>query len=289
MDDDGRDAQRDRPIAPDGNRVWRVQTPAGPVLQKLYGERGVGLRPWLREFATSLSRTKTGTLARARRATEARLLALWRQHGCEAPADLTASYPELANERTLVLEFLEGRKLSERLRDPELDGPARAALLAAFGAAWGRRHRLAIERREPGLVQEHGTLDHVILAGPPGAPRFATIDHENAFRSRNVSAHAAKEIASVLTSLYRSQPRRPGEQVATELKDARFRQDLRALITGYGDPAPLAATCERYLRPRGVLWSLVCRIDRGLEERADKRAGKFRLVGILEEALSREA
>ena len=127
MDDDGRDSQRDRPVAPDGNRVWRVQTPAGPVLQKFYGERGGGLRPWLSEFATSLSRTKTGTLARSRRATEARLLALWREHGCEAPADLTATHPELANERTLVLEFLEGRKLSERLREPSLDGPARSS------------------------------------------------------------------------------------------------------------------------------------------------------------------
>jgi hypothetical protein len=284
MDDGGREDERDPPASLDGNRVWRVDTPAGPVLQKYYAERGSFLHAWGRELGSRLRGAKTGTRAAARRATEARLLALWREHGCAVPADLSAQHPELANERTLVLEFVEGPKLSDRLRDPALDGAPRAKLLADFAAAWGRRHRLAIERREPGLVQEHGTLEHVIVAGAAGAPRFVSFDHENAFRRSDVEAHVSKEIASVLTSLYRAQPRAAGERVATEAKDARFREDLRAVISGYGDPAPLWGTCERYLRPQG-LWALVCRIDRAREEKAGKRAGKFRLVGLLEEVL----
>jgi hypothetical protein len=186
-----------------------------------------------------------------------------------------------------VLEFVEGPLLDERLRDPALAEPARAALLGAFGAAWGRRHRLALSLREPALLQEHGTLQHVLVAGPPDAPRLVTFDHENAFaRAGDVEAHLAKEVASVLPSLYRSQPRPASARLATEAKDARLAADLRAVLAGYGDPAPLRAACAHYLRPRGALWRLICRIDRAREERAGLRAGKFRLLELLERALS---
>jgi hypothetical protein len=287
-DGDGDERERsERPSRLNGNRVWRVETPSGPVLQKLYGERGGWLHAWLRELGSALRGAKTGTRAAARRATEARVLALWRSHGCDAPAELSAEHPDLANERTLVLEFVEGPLLDERLRDRALGEPARAALLAAFGAAWGRRHRLALSLREPALLQEHGTLQHVIVAGPPDAPRFVTFDHENAFaRASDVEAHVAKEVGSVLPSLYRSQPRTEGQRLATDLKDTQFCEDLRALIAGYGDAAPLREACERYLRPRGAVWRSICRVDRGREERSGARAGKFRVLGMLADTLA---
>ncbi|HEX5010428.1 MAG TPA: hypothetical protein VFY71_08495 [Planctomycetota bacterium] len=274
------------PARLDGNRVWRVDTSRGTVLQKLYAERGDWLRAWGREVFSWLRGAKTGTRAAARRATEARLLALWRQHGCDAPADVSTDYPELAGPRTLVLEFVEGPLLSDRLRDTTLAPAARAALLAAFGAAWGRRHRLALELREPALLQEHGTLQHVIVAGAPDAPHFVTFDHENAFaRAGDMEAHVAKEVASVLPSLYRSQPRPDGQRLATEVKDAQFREDVKALVAGYGDAEPLRAACARYLQPRGPAWGLICRIDRGREERTGARAGKFRVLGLTRDVL----
>ncbi len=270
----------------DGNHVWRVVTPGGPVLQKLYGERGGWWHAWGRELLTALHGAKTGTRAAARRATEARVLALWRAHGCDAPAELSARHPDLANERTLVLEFVDGPLLADRLRDAALAGPARAALLVAFGSAWGRRHRLALSLREPALLQEHGTLQHVILSGSMDAPRFVTFDHENAFvRAADVPAYVAKEAASLLSSLYRCQPRPDGARLATEAKDSRFLDDLRALLAGYGDPAPLRAACERYLRPRGVAWPAICRLDRVREEWRAPRTGKYRLLALLESAL----
>jgi hypothetical protein len=269
----------------DGNRVWRVETASGPVLQKLYAERGGWLHARLRELATRLRGGKTGTRAASRRATEARLLALWREHGCDVPANISTAYPELCNERTLVLEFVAGPLLGERLHDAALDEGARAALLSAFGATWGRRHRLALARREPGLVQEHGTLDHVIVDGAAGAPRFVTFDHENAFVGEPVEAHVAREVGSVLPSLYRSQPR-AGLRLTIEVTDARFRADLRALVAGYGDPAPLRAACERYLRPRSAAWRLVCRLDRARDERRGIRAGKYRLLEQLDAELA---
>jgi hypothetical protein len=278
------------PTRLDGNRVWRVVTPRGTVLQKLYAERGSWLRAGTRDVFSGLLGAKTGTRAAARRATEARLLALWQRHGCDAPADVSAGHPDLAGEHTLVMEFVEGPLLSDRLRDAALASAARAALLAAFGGAWGRRHRLALQLREPGLLQEHGTLQHVIVAGAPDAPRFVTFDHENAFaRAGREGAHVAKEVASVLPSLYRSQPRPDGKRLATEEKDARFREDLRALVAGYGDAAPLRATCAHYLRPAGALWRLVCRIDRARDERRRQRAGKYRLLELLDAELGPEA
>jgi hypothetical protein len=270
----------------DGNRVWRVETARGPVLQKLYAERGGWLRAWGRELFSRLRGAKTGTRAAARRATEARLLALWRQHGCDAPADVSAEHPDLAGPRTLVLEFVAGPLLSDRLRDTALAPAARAALLSAFGSAWGRRHRLALQLREPALLQEHGTLQHVIVGGAPDAPRFVTFDHENAFaRAGDMEAHVAKEVASVLPSLYRSQPRPDGKRLATEVKDAQFKEDVRAVVAGYGDAAPLQAACARYLRPRGTVWGLICSVDRGREERRGARAGKFRVLGMAEDVV----
>jgi len=270
----------------DGNRVWRVDTSRGTVLQKLYAERGGWLRACGREFFSSLRGAKTGTRAAARRATEARLLALWRQHGCDAPVDLSAEHPDLAGPHTLVMQFVPGPLLSDRLRDTALPPAARAALLSAFGAAWGRRHRLALQLREPALLQEHGTLQHVIVAGGPATPRFVTFDHENAFaRAGDMEAHVAKEVASVLPSLYRSQPRPDGKRLETGVKDAQFREDVKAVLAGYGEAELLRAACARYLRPSGAVWGLICRVDRGREERSGARAGKFRVMGLAEEVV----
>ena len=76
------------PGALDGNRIWRVATPRGTVLQKLYAERGGWFASWSREFATRLRGGKTSTRAAGRRATESRLLRQWREAGLDVPAEL---------------------------------------------------------------------------------------------------------------------------------------------------------------------------------------------------------
>jgi len=266
-----RPARADRELLRlDGNRIWRVDTPQGPVLQKLYAERGGALRSRLRDLLSRLRGGKTGTRAAARRATEARLLALWRQAGLDVPADLSARHPDLANERTLVLECVPGPLLSERLADRSLGRAERDALLARFAREWSLRHRVARERREAGLVQEHGGFQHVIVSGD----RLVTFDLENAFLPRaDLLPILAKEIASYLRSLQR-------------VNDADVtRADLEVVVAHYEDHALLRAAARHYLENPSLWWRAVWSVDRWREVRRARRAGKYRMMEMLRAAL----
>jgi len=275
----------------DGNRIWRVETPHGPVLQKLYAERGSWLHAWGRELASRLRGGKTGTRAVSRRATEARLLALWREHGCDVPADLSARHPALANERTLVLEFIAGRRLSELLADAALPRPRRDALIGRFAADASARHARAREFREAALVQEHGGVQHVLVAPPASARgtepadivafaagelRFATFDLENAFTARrSLAPLLAKEIAGCVRSLARCG--RPDE--------ARLAADVAAFVRGYGDRTMLVAATDFFLRNASPAWRAVWALDRWREERRGREHGKFVMLEMLDDNL----
>jgi tRNA A-37 threonylcarbamoyl transferase component Bud32 len=253
-----------------GNRIWRVRTPGGVVLQKLYRERGGRLHALVRETGSRLRGGKSSTRAAGRRATEARLLALWSAAGCDVPADLSARHPGLAREDTLVLEHVDGRLLSERLADDAEPEEARRALLAAWARDLGRRHGLALERREAALVHEHGGAQHVLVADG----RLVTFDLENAFLPRaDLVPLVAKEIAAALRSLARAAP-------------GRFDAWLSAFADAYGRPDLLAAAVRHYLHPTGTVWRLAWWLDRLRERRRAREAGKFRVLEALERHLA---
>lgn len=253
----------------DGNRIWRVSVPGGTVLQKLYGERGSWLAAAKRELGSRLRGGKTSTRAAARRATEARLLRLWREAGLEVPADLSAVHPELANARTLVLEDVPGVLLSEALVDPALPPGQRDELLRRFARACRARHDLALARGEAGLIQEHGTVQHVIVSGE----RLVSFDLENAFLPRrDLRPLLAKEIASILRSLARL-----GDE-------ARFRRDLAVVVSAYGDLDRLRDAARFYLQPSSLRWRIVWALDRLHEEREGKAHGKYRVLRALRDA-----
>jgi hypothetical protein len=253
-----------------GNRSWRVETPRGAVLQKLYGERSGGLRAALREALISLAGAKTSARAAARCATERRLLAKWRAAGFDVPLDRTAEFPELGGPRVAVIEFVEGgRPLWDVLVRKDLADADRDALLGRFAAQWGRRHAAAIAAADAELVQEHGSLRHVLAAGG----RLVTIDLEQAFRPRrDVRPLVAKEIAATL----RSHWKRVGEE--------RFARDLRTLAASYPDAAVLRLAADEYLRSPSALRRLLWRCDRALRGR--KAAAKYRPLEMLDAALA---
>ncbi len=139
----------------DGNRSWRIDTPRGAVLQKLYVERAGAVRGVVRDALIAVMGTKTSARAAARRATERRLLATWRAAGFDVPRDLTDEFPELGGDRVAVFEFVEGRPLYDVLAREGLAGAPRAEILLRFAADWGRRHVAALrgsdsnDRRAP--------------------------------------------------------------------------------------------------------------------------------------------
>jgi tRNA A-37 threonylcarbamoyl transferase component Bud32 len=262
----------------DGNRIWRVSTPAGVVLQKLYGERGGALHACARELASRWRGGKTSTRAAGRRQTEARMLALWRAAGMDVPLDLSARHPDLHHADTLVLECIDGQALSQLLADPAAAPASRGELVARYAQDLGRRHRLAVDRREAGLVHEHGGVQHVLVAGD----RFVTFDLENAFLPRaDVLPLVYKELAAALRSLSRSAG---GE---------RFDELLGVFVQAYGQPDLLQGTVRHYLHAPSPFWRLGWALDRLRERRRARRrargGGKYLVLDALERALRARA
>lgn len=242
-----------------GNRSWRIDTPSGPVLQKLYRERSGLLVAWVRDLLIRGMGVKTPASPAARRATERRLVAAWRAAGFDVPEDRTDRHPEYGAPDVALFEFVEGTTLHDLLVRPEFRGAVRRTTLERFAADWGRRHAEALARTDASLLQEHGSVRHVIVAGP----RLVTIDLEQAFLPRrDLRPLVAKEVASTLRSLWK--------RVGPE----RFDADLAAVVAGYPDPAILRAAADEYLAPRTlarrILWAADRRMraSRGGRDRA---------------------
>jgi len=262
----------DRPAAAPllGNRIWRVDTPDGPVAQKLYVRRTRWPREEVRALLTRLGGRKTSPRAAARRRTERALLTAWRAAGVDVPAELSATHPELAGPRVNVLEWVEGPLLLALLkRKADTTDEERDRLLRRFADGWRRRHDTAVERGDPSFVQEHGSLAHVIVCGD----RLVTFDLEQGFRPRGtVLPVLAKEVADTLRTLMgRGDPER-------------FEDDLRSLVAGYGDDARLRTVVDHYLRPTGPR-ALLRALDRRRERRLGRRASKYAALEALDALL----
>lgn len=237
----GRDPEADRLR---GNRSWRVESPGGPALQKLYCERTGAVAALVREILIAVARTKTSQRPRARRATERELLALWRERGFDVPRDRTDELPQFGAPDVALFEFVEdATPLWDLLADRRVARDARDDLLRRFAAAWGRRHAEALRTNDARLVQEHGSVRHVLVAGD----RLVWIDLEQAFRPRgDVRPLLAKEIAGYLRS------------VRKRANDDDWPRDVAAIADGHPDPRVLRAACDEYLVPRGakrLLWA----------------------------------
>jgi hypothetical protein len=251
----GRGAPRDA-----ANRLWRVETPAGPVLQKMYGEKGGALRSAWRGWMSRVVRGATSSRAEARRRTERETLALWRGAGIDAPEDLTDRHPALGGERVAILEWIEGTPLPRALAALGADRAARDALLRRAGAGWGWRHAVASEKRDARFVQFHGGLQHLLVAGD----RIVAIDVEQAYLAGGaVLPRLAREVAACVRSL------------AKGADPAALRADLAALAAGHPDRALLRAVVAEALRGGGLL--------RLLDPKRGRREPALR---ILEEVLA---
>jgi hypothetical protein len=193
----GRKKSAGTPGRLDANRIWRVPTADGALVQKLYCERG----PFLRRLGTHLGNVffplKTRPGARGRHRTERRLLRAWREAGLAVPIDLTDRHPELGGPRVAILEFVEGRPLGSILRDDDLPRDERDELLGRFARDWGHRLGLALDGGRSDLVQNHATIQHVLVT----PDRLVSIDLERHQRSRNLLPLIAREVGNVLKSL----------------------------------------------------------------------------------------
>jgi hypothetical protein len=231
----------------DGNRIWLVATPEGPVVQKLYAERRGLVRRWGRRMLTAALPRKSSPSARARKRTEERLLLHWHEAGFDVPELRTARHPELGGPLVNVIEFVEGRVLGRLLTRDEVTGADRDELLSRFAADMSRRHARALETRDSALIQTHATLFHVIVRDD----RFVTIDLERAHRRRrNLVPLIAREIGGCLRS------------IAKRMDEDAFARDVRAFVAGYDRRDILAAVVREAESSRHPVRRAIRSLDR---------------------------
>lgn len=210
-----------------GNRLWRVETPAGSALQKLYGSRTGPLRDRWRGLMSRVIRGATATTPRARLRTERETLALWAAAGIDVPADWTDRFPALAGEGVVLLEWIDGSPLDRVLAGTGID---RDPLLRRWSAAWGKRHAVAVARNDGRFAQFHAGLMHTLVAGD----RLVSIDLEQAYLpGPPVLPRIGREAAAVAKSLSKCGG------------DAEF----AAVAAAYPDPPLLRKALASFLGP----------------------------------------
>jgi len=252
------------------NALWMVALSGAPLVIKTYSRRRSPGRTALSHLAHVLS-GRTGYTAGARWRTERANLALWRQAGFDVPR----VFPERpAAEIPLphvCMEYVAGTLLSEYLADPDVPAPEREAVFIRFAHEWAARHARADRDSEIRLIQEHGTIEHVMLAGD----RLVTFDLEVSYRdSRHVRYYIAEELCAYVRSLFRTQSLPMADHL------------LGLLVRHYPERQYLASVCAQLLRG-GSRWG---RAARAFDRRYLRHPGKmhkYRAAQAISDAMAR--
>ncbi len=236
------------------NAVWEIRLAGRPVILKTYSSRrGV--------LSTFLSNTghvfggRTSYLSEARYQTELSNLDLWRNSGFEVPGVVQHDFNPPLPVKYLCMEYVDGPLLSSYLSDPDISAEKKDSVLAAFLRRWAERHTAAENLREPRLVQEHATFNHVILAGD----RFVTFDLEVSYTgSANIQRLIAYEICGYLRSIFKRLP------------EDRITRFLDILVENYPRRDFLSAVYRELFESRDLSARFIHLIDRILIKRGRK-------------------
>lgn len=228
------------------NAVWQIERKGQRMIVKTYSRR----RPLGSSAISALCywmEGRTTCSARGRCRTELRNLDLWRKAGFGVPRVVPLRFDPELPVPYCVLEYVEGTELLSLLADRRVDFAVRERVFIGFIEEWGRRHAVALARKEPRLVQEHATLAHVLVAGD----RLTTFDLEVSYwNRRNIRVLIGREVLGCIRSLLR--------RVAAE-EAGRF---LAVLAATYRPREILESIHEEVFGNPNPLKRLVYRIDR---------------------------
>ncbi|HTO69220.1 MAG TPA: hypothetical protein VMR31_05110 [Myxococcota bacterium] len=250
------------------HQVVSIELDGRAVIVKVYGRKRPRLPTAVRAFGHRFLVGKTGLGAATRRATEARVLELWRANGFAVPAVLDVALPEPIAEPYLVLERIDGESFDRRLRSGA-HGRELEAAAARFAGEWSRRHALAERRTAPELVHAHPSFAHVI----DRAGELVYFDFEYAYTDRRrVPELVDVEIAGFVASLQRA----AGER-ASRLLDV--------LVAHYPERERLERTAARGAVGRFRALEPLARLAPALRGRGPRKLRES--VAALRAALSR--
>lgn len=201
-----------------GNYLYKVPfRDRWAVLKVYYGSRS-RLGYAYKTFVHVCFENHTSLMPKARRRVEAECLELWRSCGFR----VFGTYDDVTVEGLpeggyTLFEYVPGTRFQEYFAEPTHSLDDKLAMWRRFLDEWHRRHRMAIERREPRLAHENGSLEHVLIHGD----ELVYFDFEMAFRSRRrVKEFVAREILAFLKSL--------GRCVGSEQWDALLEETVRS-------------------------------------------------------------
>ena len=250
-----------------GNVILRSVAESPRVMLKVFRRRHRFVREASQRFATLLER-RTSAAPRARCENERRSIEIWSAAGFRVPRLLDRPIPESVGPPALWLEWCEGRSLGAGLTDPAQPTNDRLADIRHLAHDLRRRNRMALDRREIRLVQEHPSPHHVLFTDDDPRPLF--LDFENGYRpSYGVMAAIGQEIAAHLRRIVRL-----GAAPATDVLDHFAR--------GYGDDDLLGEATSIVFGPSGLYRALVRWADLRRRGRHD---GKTAIMRSLAERL----
>ncbi len=237
------------------NAVWRITCGGEPAILKTYSRRRSAIQTALTNFGNWIG-GRTSYTAAGRCRTERENLALWAAEKFDVPA-LRSGPDGLAMPLPhLFMEYVDGATMIGYLADGAIPQADRDAALARFARGWAARHDRAERSGDARLLQEHGSFDHVLVAGE----RLATFDLEVAYRrGSRIGACVAGEVCGYIRSLFRRLDRAQAEHALRVL--VRAYPDRGRLAGVYGElfasPSPGARLINgidrRWLRKPGVM------------------------------------
>jgi tRNA A-37 threonylcarbamoyl transferase component Bud32 len=183
------------------HRVLKLLYKGTPLILKCYGLKTGRLQAALRQYGVRLIIGKSAYSVAGRFHTESEVLALWRREGFDVPGVLSPDFLSDIRQPCLAMEWIPGPTLAAMLRSTEISLDRKKELVAQFAGVMGRRHDRAIAIKEPRLIFEHPTFNHVIVSGD----RLVHFDFEIAFTAAgNIERVVRHELAGFLFALPRS-------------------------------------------------------------------------------------
>lgn len=184
-----------------GNILYKIPYRDGwAVLKVYYGSRS-RLGYIYKTLVHVCFANLTSVMPKARRRVESECLALWRDCGFRVfGSHDDVKIEGLPDGGYALFEYVPGTLFETYFSDPKNSLDEKLAMWRRFLPDWHRRHQLAIARRQPRLVHENGSLEHVMIH----ENELLYFDFEMVFRSRRrVREFVAREIISYVRSLGR--------------------------------------------------------------------------------------
>ena len=184
-----------------GNYLYKVPFDGRFAVLKLYYGSLSLARYALKSAGNLLLANQTAVMPWSRRRTELDCIRLWRDAGFRVFGVYDALVEGLPPDGHALFEWVDAPRFVHYFAERSVPLAERLATWRRFLPVWHRRHRLAVERREPRFVHENGDLKHVMIVGD----EFLFFDFETCFRSRRrVREVVAREILCYLKSMART-------------------------------------------------------------------------------------